>query len=206
MAGQANATSASPTATRPRENDMLSRDTTAAPPRIATATGSTARRPVFVASDDRRSRRLMIAGRLFASLCVLYVVLVIASLVGAPWVPRLALPRPGPDVSATPGRAPAKLPASARSQPVPVLKTSASPKASTSTTSIPSTQPTAPGGPAGNAPSVTGSPAVAHQPGVSTAPSSPAPSTTTPTTTPTTTKTNPSGSPGTTAPGRSHHP
>lgn len=76
---------------------------------------------VFVDGTGNRPRRVALVGRVLAAGTLMYLVLVVASLVGAPWVPRLALPTVGPaprTVHATPA---VTLPPSAHRQATPSL-------------------------------------------------------------------------------------
>ena len=144
-------------------------------------------KPVFVDPHGRRARWTGVVGRLAAGATVLYLILVVASLVGAPWVPRVGLPSVGPaprTVHTTPA---VTLPKSAQRQSPPNL---------TRTTLAPASPVTTPAGSSGGGTAVTGPPATAARTATTSVPTSQprnAPTTTTP-----------SRSTGTTAPpGRS---
>lgn len=74
--------------------------------------------PVFVDESGRRARWVVLFGRLVGGVCLIYVALVIASLLGAPWVPHEALPTVGPSLRAN---SPVTLPRTAGRQPAPSL-------------------------------------------------------------------------------------
>lgn len=147
---------------------------------------STAGKPVFVDPHGRRARWTGVAGRLAGGATVLYLILVVASLVGAPWVPRVGLPSVGPAPRTVHTTSAVTLPASAQRQAAPNLA-----RTTTTTTSVRPPATTAAGGGAPGT-NVTTSPATAAHS---------APTTTAPVRTTTTT---PSHSAATTAPpGRS---
>ena len=78
-------------------------------------------REVFVDEQGRRARWAGWAGRAFAGAAMLYLIMMVASMVGAPWVPRLSITGLGPALP--PGRqlATLGLPPSATRIPAPVL-------------------------------------------------------------------------------------
>lgn len=90
--------------------------------------------PVFVDPHGRRARWATGAGRLAAGATVLYLGLVVASLVGAPWVPRVGLPNVGPAPRTVHNTSAVTLPASAPRQAIPLLGPPA--KAATPTTAL----------------------------------------------------------------------
>ena len=88
---------------------------------LVSSRSSTGGTPVFVDPHGRRARWTSVAGRVAGGATVLYLVLVVASLVGAPWVPRVGLPSVGPAPRTVHTTSAVTLPASAPRQAPPIL-------------------------------------------------------------------------------------
>lgn len=101
---------------------------------LVSSRSSTGGTPVFVDPHGRRARWTSVAGRLAGGATVLYLVLVVASLVGAPWVPRVGLPSVGPAPRTVHATSAVTLPASAPRQAPPILGHPA--KGTTPTTAV----------------------------------------------------------------------
>ena len=86
--------------------------------RDAAASSASPRRPVFIDDTGRRARALVLLSRGIVGLCLAYVGLVAASLLGAPWVPHEVLPSVGPVPHA---QTAVTLPSTAARQPTPSL-------------------------------------------------------------------------------------
>ena len=113
--------------------------------------------PVFVDGSGSRSRRVALAGRVLATGTLAYLVLVVASLVGAPWVPRLALPTVGPTPRTVHAAPAVTLPATAQRQATPRLTKVSAPQApnGAATTVAPAVGSTARTTPVGAVPATT---------------------------------------------------